>query len=160
NLGALYVNQGKHTQAEPLLLRAQAIWEKALGPDHPDVLTSKGNLAGLYWSQDRLDKSVPLFEEVLEAQEAKLGRPHPDTLHTVGNLGLNYLSAGRLTEAIALLEEAYRASKQQPGLDFAGPPLLVAYTKAADPAKLESTARVTSLIQEMLTAARVTLPKD
>jgi tetratricopeptide (TPR) repeat protein len=70
------------------------------------------------------------------------------------------MAAGRLTEAIALLEEAYRASKQYPQLDAVGPALLVAYTKAIDAAKPETTVRVVVLMQEMLAAARGTLPKD
>ena len=37
NLAALYYAQGQYAQAEPLYKRALAIWEKALGPDHPYV---------------------------------------------------------------------------------------------------------------------------
>jgi hypothetical protein len=35
NLAALYVNQGRYADAEPLSQRALAIQEKALGRDHP-----------------------------------------------------------------------------------------------------------------------------
>jgi len=100
------------------------------------------------------------FEEILKAREATLGRRHPLTLTTVGHLGANYRDAGRLAEAIPLLEEAYRDSKQYPQLSFAGLQLLDAYNKAADRAKPESTARVTTLLQEVLAATRATLPKD
>ncbi len=34
--------------AEPLYKRALAIWEKALGPEHPHVAASLNNLAELY----------------------------------------------------------------------------------------------------------------
>ena len=37
NLGLLYHTQGKYAEAEPLYLRALAIDEKALGPEHPDT---------------------------------------------------------------------------------------------------------------------------
>jgi tetratricopeptide (TPR) repeat protein len=132
----------------------------ALPPDSPEAQKAKGRIAWQYWLQGKLDKSIPLYEEVVKGREACLGRPHPNTLTMVCNLGVNYLAAGRLTEAIALLEEVYRASKQHPALAFAAPSLLVAYTKAADPARPESTARVTALIQEMLVAARGTLPEN
>jgi hypothetical protein len=33
--------------------RALAIWEKALGPEHPDAAQSLHNLAGLYQAQGR-----------------------------------------------------------------------------------------------------------
>ena len=39
NLASLYDAQGKYAQAEPLYQRSLAIYEKALGPDHPDVAT-------------------------------------------------------------------------------------------------------------------------
>ena len=38
NLAVLY-EQGRYADAEPLYKRALAIYEKALGPDHPDVAT-------------------------------------------------------------------------------------------------------------------------
>ena len=43
NLGELYDTQGKYTQAEPLLKRALAIDEKALGSNHPDVARDLNN---------------------------------------------------------------------------------------------------------------------
>ena len=45
NLAALYYNQGKYAQAEPLVQRALAIWEKTLGPEHPTVATVLENYA-------------------------------------------------------------------------------------------------------------------
>src|SRR5271166_3060763 len=39
------------SDAEPLLKRSLAIYEKALGPDHPYVAGSLNNLAGLYQNQ-------------------------------------------------------------------------------------------------------------
>jgi tetratricopeptide (TPR) repeat protein len=159
-LANVYRAQGQFDQAELLYTEVLASTEKTRGPDHPAALRAKGNLATLYWSRGRLDKSIPLFEEALEGLEAKLGRRDVETLTMVGNLGVNYLNAGRLTEAITLLEEAYQASKQYAQLGFAGPELLVAYIKAADPARPESIARVVVLIQEKLAALRGALPKD
>ena len=48
NLAVLYDSQGQYAQAEPLYRRALAIWERAIGPDHPDVATSLENMAALY----------------------------------------------------------------------------------------------------------------
>ena len=39
--------QGKYAEAEPLYARAIEIWEKALGPEHPNVATVLNNRAGL-----------------------------------------------------------------------------------------------------------------
>ena len=53
NLATLYGEQGRYAEAEPLYKRSLAIWEKALGPDHPDVALSLNNLADLYRAQGR-----------------------------------------------------------------------------------------------------------
>ncbi|CAM9971540.1 unnamed protein product [Ectocarpus sp. 8 AP-2014] len=44
---------GKYAEAEPLYERSQAIQEKVLGPEHPDVATSLNNRASLLESQVR-----------------------------------------------------------------------------------------------------------
>jgi hypothetical protein len=43
----LYQDQGGYVQAEPLYQRALAIWERALGPGHPDVAKVLQNYARL-----------------------------------------------------------------------------------------------------------------
>ncbi len=53
NLALLYDTQGQYAQAEPLYLRALAILEKALGPEHPNVATSLENYADLLRKTDR-----------------------------------------------------------------------------------------------------------
>ncbi len=47
NLAALHKAQGRYAEAEPLYRRSLAIWEKALGPEHPNVATSLENYAAL-----------------------------------------------------------------------------------------------------------------
>ena len=54
NLAELYRAQGRYADAEPLLKRSLAIYEKVLGPDHPDVGLSLNNLAALYNNQGPL----------------------------------------------------------------------------------------------------------
>jgi Tetratricopeptide repeat len=41
----LWCSQGRYPEAEPLHKRALAIYEKALGPDHPDAALYLNNLA-------------------------------------------------------------------------------------------------------------------
>ena len=47
--------------------RALAIWEKALGPDHPNIAASLNNLAELYRATERIDEA-----EKLEQRAAKI----------------------------------------------------------------------------------------
>lgn len=48
----LYI-QGKYAEAEPLYARAMDIWERALGPDHPNTAAVLNNRAGLLYRQVR-----------------------------------------------------------------------------------------------------------
>ena len=73
---------------------------------------------------------------------------------TVANLGVNYRDTGRLKEAIPLLEEAHQSAKRFPTLRWVAGPLIDAYTKAGENAKLAN------LLQEQLPTTRKTLPKD
>jgi eukaryotic-like serine/threonine-protein kinase len=125
-----------------------------LGPEHPHTLVSMGNLAGAYWQAKQLDKSIPLFEEALKHKVAKLGRDHPETLRTMANLGVNYKDAGRFKQAISLLEEVHRAVNKSPPLGWVGGSLLDAYAKAGENTKFAN------LLQEQLSDARKTLPKE
>ncbi len=154
NLAGAYVAVGKLPEAIGQFERVRDTRVAKLGPDHPDTLTTLNNLAAVYWKTNQLDKSVPLFEDLLKRQEAKLGRQHPSTQLTVANLGVNYKDAGRLKEAIPVLEEANQAGKRLPTLRWVANPLIEAYMKAGENAKLAD------LLQEQLSEARKTLPKD
>jgi Tetratricopeptide repeat len=49
----LYREQRRYAEAEPLFQRAIKIWERAHGPNHPDVANSLNNLAMLYRVEGR-----------------------------------------------------------------------------------------------------------
>ena len=79
--------------------------EGLLGPDHPDTLTSRNNLAGAYESAGRLEEAITLYEQVLPDRIRVLGEDHPDTVASRNNLAGAYRAVGRLTEAITLYEQ-------------------------------------------------------
>ena len=54
--------------------------ESKLGPDHPDTLTSRNNLAAAYQAAGRTDDAIKMHEATLKLFESKLGPDHPDTL--------------------------------------------------------------------------------
>jgi tetratricopeptide (TPR) repeat protein len=78
--------------------------ERLLGPDHPDTLTSRGDLAGAYESAGRLGEAIALLVRNLADRERLLGPDHPDTLTSRNNLAGAYRWAGRRRKAIALHE--------------------------------------------------------
>jgi hypothetical protein len=66
----------------------------------------------------------------------------------------NPKEAGRLKDAIPLLEEAHQSAKRFPDLRSVDGPLIDAYMKMGENAK------ITDLLRERLSEARKTLPKD
>ena len=58
--------------------------ERVLGPDHPDTLTSRNNLALAYQTAGNLTQAIPLHERTLADRERILGTDHPTT-KTVGS---------------------------------------------------------------------------
>jgi len=64
------------------------ILERVLGPEHPDTLTTRNNLA--YWRGRAGDAAgaVAALTELLPIRERVLGPEHPDTLTTRNNLAL------------------------------------------------------------------------
>ena len=87
------------------LSAAVEVIEDVLGPDHPDTLTVRNNLAGAYHSAGRFGEAIELFEQVLADRVRVLGPDHPDTLTTRNNLAGAYRSVGRFGEAIDAWEE-------------------------------------------------------
>ena len=96
---------------------AVAVVEDVLGPDHPDTLHARNNLAVAYRSVDRFGEAIELFEQVLAKREKLLGPDHPDTLTTRNNLAFAYLSVGRFGEAIELSEQVLAKRKRLLGAD-------------------------------------------
>jgi tetratricopeptide (TPR) repeat protein len=100
---ALY-ETGDLTRAIPVLTATLADRERILGPDHPDTLTSRNNLATAYRDAGRLDDAITLHRRTVADRERVLGADHPDTLTSRNNLAGVYRAAGRSDEAIPLIE--------------------------------------------------------
>jgi tetratricopeptide (TPR) repeat protein len=98
---------------EPLV----ADCERVLGPDHPDTLGSRNNLAAAYRVAGRAAAAIPLHQQTLAACERVLGPDHPDTLTSRNNLADTYREAGRAAEAIPLFEQTLAACERVLGPD-------------------------------------------
>jgi hypothetical protein len=70
-----------------------------LGPDHPDTLQSRNNLANSYRAAGRTSEAITLHEQTLAARERVLGPDHPYTLQSRNNLANSYQDAGRAADA-------------------------------------------------------------
>ena len=73
--------------------------ERVLGPEHPDTLGSRNNLANGYRNLGRYEEAFRLDEETLSIMEQVLGPEHPYTLTSRNNLAQAYRAVGLNAEA-------------------------------------------------------------
>ena len=78
--------QDRYGEAEPLVRRALAIKEKALGAEHLDTASSLNNLATVLSAQGRYGEAEPLYRRALAITEKALGAEHLDTASSLNNL--------------------------------------------------------------------------
>src|SRR5262249_30096829 len=106
NAAGVYLDaQGAYDAEITTDQRALAICEAIHGPDHPDTLASRNNLAIDYWGAGRYAEAVTLQEHTLADVTRILGPDHPDTLFSRNNLAIGYRAVGRYAEAVTLWEQ-------------------------------------------------------
>jgi tetratricopeptide (TPR) repeat protein len=88
-----------------------------LGPDHPDTLAVKANLANTLDSASRFAEAETIYHEVIDTQTRVLGADNPDTLVTAGNLGSTLQRDGKLAEAERLQRSILEAKRRILGPD-------------------------------------------
>ncbi|OCK82773.1 hypothetical protein K432DRAFT_292475, partial [Lepidopterella palustris CBS 459.81] len=79
NLAGVLSRQGKYKEAESINRQTLARYEKVLGAEHPDTLTSVYCLAYLLANQHRYDEAAPLYERTCAGYRKVLGNDHPST---------------------------------------------------------------------------------
>jgi eukaryotic-like serine/threonine-protein kinase len=115
-LGQTYRGLGLPAKAVEVYEKARDVRLAALGPDHPDTLTSMNNLGLAYYAMGRQDEAIRLLADSLKRRKAKLGPEHDDTLLALSNLAAVYSEVGRAQEGVPLLEEVLRIRKMKLGL--------------------------------------------
>jgi serine/threonine protein kinase/tetratricopeptide (TPR) repeat protein len=94
-------------EARGLREKVRDYYVATCGPEHPDTLTAKYNLA-----VSRGHENVPLMEEVLTLRRKVLGPEHPDTLRTMIAMAGIYSGNGREDEALKLAEQALALNRK------------------------------------------------
>jgi tetratricopeptide (TPR) repeat protein len=94
--------------------------ERVLGPDHPDTMTTRNNLANAHRAAGRAADAIPLLERTLADRERVLGPDHPDTMTTRNNLASTYRAAGRAADAIPLHQRTLADRERVLGPDHPG----------------------------------------
>jgi tetratricopeptide (TPR) repeat protein len=109
--------------------------DRLLGPDDPDTIRARTDLARAYHQTGRVDDAIPLVEQVLAARERLFGADHPGTLASRNNLASAYRATGRAADAIGLFEENLAACERLFGADH---PRTLASRRSLDLARQES----------------------
>ena len=76
NLGALYFDTGRYTEAESLFKRSADLWEKLAGPEQAEFAQGFNNLAVLYLRTSRLAEAESILARVLQVREKSLPPDH------------------------------------------------------------------------------------
>ena len=116
---------------EPLI----ADLDRLLGPDDPDTIRARNDLARAYREAGRVADAVPLVEQILAARERLFGADDPRTLASRNNLASAYRATGRAADAIGLFEKNLAACERLFGADH---PRTLASRHSLDLARQES----------------------
>jgi CHAT domain-containing protein/Tfp pilus assembly protein PilF len=106
--GLALLNQGKYTEAQEDLEKAEQQAKSEFGKEHPNYATSLTNLAELYRIRGQYSKAEPLFLEALMLKEKSLGKEHPDYATILNNLAALYRNLGQYTKAEASFFESLK----------------------------------------------------
>jgi tetratricopeptide (TPR) repeat protein len=117
SLGVFLCVRAEYETAGPLLRRALAIREQALGPEHPDTLASVNSLGELLYNAGDYAGAKTLHRRALAVRERVLGTEHPDTLVSVSNLGELLYRSGDYTRAEPLHRRALETRERVLGPD-------------------------------------------
>jgi tetratricopeptide (TPR) repeat protein len=97
---------GGYAEARQINEQALAIFERALGPDHPSVAMSLNNLAAVHEATGAFAEARALNERALAIRERALGPDHPDVAMSLNNLANVQAATGGHAQARALHERA------------------------------------------------------
>jgi tetratricopeptide (TPR) repeat protein len=90
-----------------------AIYEKALGPEHPAVATLLNNLGQVDKVEGRDADAEPLYQRAVAIRERPLGSDHPDLWTSLNNLASLYQAEGRTLDALPLAERTIASGHAQ-----------------------------------------------
>ncbi len=106
NVALIYRRSGRQKAAEPYYKHALELYEKQLGPEHPDVAAVLNNLGVFYTNEGRLEEAELMHQRALAIRRKAGPKGSADIAQSNCNLAVVYHSRGDLARA----EELYRES--------------------------------------------------
>lgn len=91
--------QGQYGAAYEKGMEAQTMYQKLLGKEHPNTLTSMDNLASVLVNQGKCNEAEEMHRQELELCEKAVGKEHTHTLISMSNLAVVLNNQGKYAEA-------------------------------------------------------------
>jgi tetratricopeptide (TPR) repeat protein/predicted Ser/Thr protein kinase len=98
-LGNLAAFEGKFADAREYHEDALAIFEQALGPEHPQIAVTLNNLGNAAGAEGKLAEARDYYERALAITKEVRGPEHPEVSVALGNLGIVAKNEGKFAEA-------------------------------------------------------------
>ncbi|MEX1368803.1 MAG: tetratricopeptide repeat protein [Nannocystaceae bacterium] len=99
NRATVLTTGGRHAEAEIELRRALVLRERGLPLGHPDISSTRTNLAIALEGLGRTDDALAIYEQVLAGREQVLGPDHPGVAAVLTNMSHLLAARGRAAEA-------------------------------------------------------------
>jgi tetratricopeptide (TPR) repeat protein len=141
-LAERYMDLGLYDAAKPLLERALETRRRVLGEEHPDTLSSIGDMGSLLQSQGKPGAALAYYREALEKSRRVLGEDHRATLDALSNMGAVLIDLGKIDEAAPYYHEVLDRCRRIHGED--------------DPVTLSAMGEVGTLLQKQGKPAEAT----
>ncbi len=103
SLGQLKYQQKDYAQAEDCFQRALKLRERALGRDHPVVISGINNLAASFVARGALDEAEPLLQRAMQVTVKRVEATQSELSVNLNNLVRLYVKRGDYTRAEPLL---------------------------------------------------------
>ncbi|MCP3385108.1 MULTISPECIES: CHAT domain-containing tetratricopeptide repeat protein [unclassified Bradyrhizobium] len=117
DLGNLYLDAGRLSDAEATMRRALAITRTRSGDAHPNVAATMGNLATVLEHEARYVEAEKLYQQTLQVYERIYGANHPTTAIGLNNLANVYSAQGKHEAAAGLQERVLAIDEKAFGAD-------------------------------------------
>ena len=116
-LATLHEESGAYAEALALHEQALGIWERAMGPDHPEVAIVLNNLGNVRWQTGEYTQARALYVRALAVWERTLGPDHPAVATGLASVANVEFSDGAYAEARVMFERALAITVAAQGPD-------------------------------------------
>ena len=115
-VGRSLESDGRYNEAQMLFIGCLEASDRDLGPDHPETITSVGDLASVLLRQGKFKEAEAMQRRDLLGNEKAWGLEHPKTLTSLSILALTIQQQGKYTKAETIHRQALESKER-----FLGP---------------------------------------